>query len=337
MKTTIPKASELIIPVFKAGLMPMLHGSPGIGKSEVVHQIAKKFNLKLIDMRLSMCDPTDLLGFPRINGDRSGYVPLEDFPLEGDPIPDGYSGWLLFLDELTSAPSAVQPPAYKLILDRMVGNRRLHSKVAIAGAGNLESDGAIVTPMSTALQSRMIHFEVELCVDGWLTWAMENNIHHMITSYIQFKRDHLYTFKPDHTDKTYASPRTWEFTNKLMMVHQDINRDFLYMAAGALGEGVARDFYTFCELKDRLPSMQSIIRAPLTTEVPGEPGIQFAISGAIAAYAEPDNCEPLMAYVKRMPAEFQVRTLRTMVKRNKALLTVPSVLEWLAVSAADML
>ena len=89
----------------------MFHGSPAIGKSAIVHQFASKFNLKLIDMRLGQCDPTDLLGFPRITGDRSGYVPLEDFPLEGDKTPDGYAGWMLFLDELTSAPPAVQGPA----------------------------------------------------------------------------------------------------------------------------------------------------------------------------------------------------------------------------------
>lgn len=62
-------------------------------------------------MRLAQCDPTDLLGFPTIVHDRAGYRPMETFPIEGDEVPAGYAGWLLFLDEFNSAPIAVQAAA----------------------------------------------------------------------------------------------------------------------------------------------------------------------------------------------------------------------------------
>jgi MoxR-like ATPase len=51
---------EHIITILTAGLVPMVAGSPGTGKSEIIHQIAKHFNLYLIDLRLSQCDPTDI-------------------------------------------------------------------------------------------------------------------------------------------------------------------------------------------------------------------------------------------------------------------------------------
>lgn len=41
-------------------LVPMIEGHPGIGKSSIVQQLADKYNLQLIDVRLSTCDPTDL-------------------------------------------------------------------------------------------------------------------------------------------------------------------------------------------------------------------------------------------------------------------------------------
>ena len=74
-------------------------------------------------------------------------------------------------------------------------------------AGNLETDNAIVQPMSTALQSRLAHLELVVDSKEWVNWATSNGIDHRITSYINFKPGNLYTFNPDHTDKTYASPR----------------------------------------------------------------------------------------------------------------------------------
>jgi len=53
------------------------------------------------------------MGFPTLNKDRtrSHYAPPSTFPLEGDPIPEGYAGWLVLMDEINSAPKAVQAAA----------------------------------------------------------------------------------------------------------------------------------------------------------------------------------------------------------------------------------
>ena len=101
----------MIAKYIQAKLVPMLIGSPGCGKSQIVHAIAKMYNLFVIDLRLSQCDPTDLLGFPHIFGAKAGYLPMNTFPIEGDKIPEGYSGWLLFFDEFNSAPPSVQAAA----------------------------------------------------------------------------------------------------------------------------------------------------------------------------------------------------------------------------------
>ena len=104
MQVKASQASTMIAKFLRARLVPMVEGSPGIGKSSIAQQVAKEFNLKLIDIRLAQCDPTDLCGFPRIDGNKAGYVPMDTFPLDGDEIPKGYSGWLILFDEITSAP-----------------------------------------------------------------------------------------------------------------------------------------------------------------------------------------------------------------------------------------
>jgi MoxR-like ATPase len=105
------QAARMITTAIKARLVPFLKGSPGCGKSQIIHQIAKDHNLEVIDLRLSQCDPTDLAGFPTIIDGKADYMPMKHFPIEGDSLPKGKAGWLLFLDEATSAPSAIQAAA----------------------------------------------------------------------------------------------------------------------------------------------------------------------------------------------------------------------------------
>lgn len=59
--TVSPKeAIEFVETVLRARRVPFLRGSPGIGKTDIAHTVAENYNLQLIDMRLSQCDPTDL-------------------------------------------------------------------------------------------------------------------------------------------------------------------------------------------------------------------------------------------------------------------------------------
>lgn len=328
----------MVTDFIKANIVPMVHGSPGIGKSQIVAQIAKEYGLKLIDLRLSQCDPTDLAGFPQIDVARqkAGYLPMDTFPLEGETPPAGYNGWLLFFDEANSAPKAVQAAAYKVILDRMIGQRSLHKNCALVAAGNLETDGAIVEEMSTALQSRLAHIELTVDADSWVEWAQNNDVHHMITSFIQFKPGQLYTFKPDHTDKTYACPRTWEFANRVMKVTEEGSPNRLPMLAGTLSEGVAREFLTFVKIFADLPKMAAIVAAPETIKVPNEPSILYALTGSLAHNATTDNFGSLMKFISRLPVEFQVVTMRETIRRNKTMMSHPAVQKWVTESAAKL-
>ena len=336
MQVKISQAISMVTKFIKARIVPLVVGSPGIGKSQIIHQIAKEYKLKIIDLRLSQCDPVDLLGFPQIVNGKAGYVPMETFPIEGDAVPAGYNGWLLFLDELNAAPPAVQAAAYKLILDRMVGNHRLHKNVAICAAGNLDTDNAIVQPMSTALQSRMAHMELAVDVKEWIEWATTNGIDHRITSYIQFKPGNLYTFNPDHTDKTYACPRTWEFANEVLKESDVGDKDTMPMLTGTISEGVAREFLGFCRIYQDLPKIEQIISNPDSIKVPDEPSILYAMTGSISHHASMDNFGQLMKYVERFPIEFQVVAIKETVRRNKSMMAHASIQKWIATSATEL-
>jgi hypothetical protein len=333
MKINIPLAIETIKGIIKAKLVPFLVGSPGIGKSALVRDIAKEFNLKLIDVRLSQYDTTDINGFPTINGKKAGYIPMETFPIEGDTVPEGYDGWLIFLDELNSAPQAVIAAAYQLVLDRKVGKNNLHNRVIVTCAGNLDSDNAITNPMGTAMQSRLVHIELASDPDSWIDWATANDIDHRITDYIKFRKGNLNMFKPDHTDMTYACERTWEFASKLLKQFDIKSRTALVALSGALSEGVAREFIVFTDIYDKLPKMANILNDPDNIDITDEPSILYALTGSIAHNATDSNLAAFMKFIKRLPAEFQVVTLREVVRRNKKLLNHPALIEWKLISA----
>ena len=336
MQVKASQATAMITKYIQAKLVPMLVGSPGCGKSQIVHAIAEQYNLKVIDLRLSQCDPTDLLGFPTIMGDKAGYVPMNTFPIEGDPIPSGYSGWMLFLDELNAAPTSVQAASYKLALDKMVGIYHLHKNVAIVCAGNLETDNAIVQPMSTALQSRLTHLELVVDAKEWGDWAATNNIDHRITSYINFKPGNLYTFQADHTDTTYACPRTWEFANRILGVVEEGSKEMLPLLAGTISEGVAREFLSFCKIYKELATTAQIVTNPKGIKMPDEPSILYALTGSLSHNATAANFEALMEFVVRMPIEFQVVCLRETVRRHPELKTHAALKMWIANTSNEL-
>jgi MoxR-like ATPase len=60
MQIKMSEAFDCVSRTIRKQLVPMLVGSPGAGKSALIHSVAKHYNLKLIDVRLSQCDPTDL-------------------------------------------------------------------------------------------------------------------------------------------------------------------------------------------------------------------------------------------------------------------------------------
>ena len=218
----------------------------------------------------------------------------------------------------------------------MVGIYHLHKNVAIVCAGNLETDNAIVQPMSTALQSRLVHLELLIDHKEWLDWAASNNIDHRITSYINFKPGNLYTFQADHTDNTYACPRTWEFANRILNVVDEGSKELLPMLAGTISEGVAREFLSYCKIFKELATTAQIVANPKGIKMPDEPSILYALTGSISHNATKDNLTALMEFVVRMPIEFQVVCLRETVRRNPELKTHAALKLWIANTSSEL-
>lgn len=188
-------------------------------------------------------------------------------------------------------------------MDRQVGQHKLHDKCFIIACGNLDTDNAIVNTMSSALISRFAHFYIRLDNTEWQEWAVANNINPMITAFLNFKPNLLYTFNPDR-DTPYASPRTWELLSKVLDTDTPLN-----VLASLLDIGTAREFNGFMHYHKDLPSIDSIIAKPKDYPIPDTTGMQWATLTMVISHLEKD-IDACVTYLKRFSPEMHMVALR---------------------------
>ena len=322
---------ECLTEDLKAGLTPMVSSSPGMGKSDIIRTIASKFKLKVIDFRVSQCEPVDMQGYPGVTDGRMTFHIPEYFPIEGDKIPDGYDGWLLFLDEFNSGNKQTEAAAYKLILDREVYKYKLHPRCLIAAAGNLTTDRAIVNTQSTATTSRLTHYRMRVDHKVWIDWANSHEIDHRIISLIKFKPELLHRFDTSTSELTFPCPRTWEFASKVIINKATVDHITKTRLAGTVGEGAAVELATYSEIYQNLPTIEQILTNPKSGWiVPKDPSEQYAVTTMLAHNSTPDNINKIIVAINRLPVDFQVITFKDIYKRIPVLKGHPVITEWIA-------
>lgn len=216
----------------------------------------------------------------------------------------------------------------------MVGQTKLHPKVAIVAAGNLITDNAVVSPISTALQSRVIHIKISASLEDFKAWAYKANINANVISFLNFKPEYLHKFDPDHDDCTFACPRTWEFASRLLNKFQKNLPDYApILFQGVVGQGVGLEFFTFLEIQRDLVTYDEIIASPYACRMPTEPSTQWALIGHIVNYVDATDLPKALKFVERMPIEFQVIFVKDLKNKDVSLVRTPEIQQWINVNA----
>ena len=236
-----------------------LWGPPGIGKSDIVAQItAGLSNSYLIDIRLSLWEPTDIKGIPYFDANEGKMVWGAPSELPDEAMAAKYDHIVLFLDEMNSAAPAVQAAAYQLILNRRVGQHRLPDNVIIVAAGNREADKGVTYRMPAPLANRFVHLEMAVNFDDWFSWAVNNKVHQDVVGYLQFAKADLYDFDPKSASRSFATPRSWSFVSELLdeQLDEGTTTD---LVAGAVGEGLAIKFMAHRKIAASMPDPSEIL------------------------------------------------------------------------------
>lgn len=336
------KLREHVIDVLDAGLVPMIEGPPGSGKSSIVASIADDALLDMTDHRVSTSAPEDFNGLPRFDKDGNAYfAPFADiFPLATRKVPEGKRGFMLFLDEFTSGKEDVQAAAYKPLLDHTIGQHPLHPLCAIVAAGNRMEDRAIVNELGTALQSRLIWLELEVVFREWLEdVAIKEEYDHRIIAYLNRYQDKLMDFRPDHTDKTFRCPRTWSFMNKLIKgkTFREIENpdgsssyemdDKASLYNGTIGASGVAEFIRFTRIGNSMPEIADILADPQGLEVPGDMNLMYITVSYLQQNVTEDTLVAIGEYVNRFDMTFKIMFFRAMMLRFPHLRHHPTIVQ----------
>ncbi|MDJ0820401.1 MAG: AAA family ATPase [Paracoccaceae bacterium] len=216
----------------------MLHGRPGVGKTQIVGDLAHETGARLYDLRLTTIEPQDLRGLPYYDHEtrRTVWYRPDDLPDKGPAV--------LFLDELTAAAPQLQPVVYGLLQERRVGGHCLPDQVLLVAAGNTVEDGAIAYDMGTALSDRLIHLVVTAEAEDWIRgYALPRGLHPAVTAFIRSRPDLLETSEDAlrRGDMVACTPRSWERASQILQAAPARQiRDA--MLAGTLGAAAAAEF-----------------------------------------------------------------------------------------------
>ena len=263
-QVTSQQAKRSLLKAFKTQRPVFLWGPPGIGKSELVADIADELGGYMIDLRLGQMEPTDIRGIPFYNKESGKMDWAEPVDLPTQELADEYPIVVLFLDEMNSAAPSVQAAAYQLILNRRIGKYKLPKNVVIVAAGNRESDKGVTYRMPTPLANRFIHQEMKVDFASWLEWAVKNNIHKDVVGYLSFAKQDLNDFDPKSASRAFATPRSWSFVSQFVEDGDTDDDTLTNLIAGTIGEGLAVKFMAHRKIASKMPNPSEILSGKVT-------------------------------------------------------------------------
>jgi MoxR-like ATPase len=258
----------------------MLWGPPGVGKSQIIGQVAEHHGAPVIDIRLSQMEPSDLRGIPFRSGESVEWAIPSMLPNTERHGPEG----ILFLDEITSVPPSVSAAAYQLILDRRLGAYEVPDGWAIFAAGNRQGDRGVTYSMPAPLANRFSHYELDVNLDDWVAWAYAHDIDERMIAFLRFRPELLFEFDPAHNPVAFPSPRSWEFAHRALQKFGNNSNVIVEALQACVGPAAGIEINAFVDNLDKLPDIDAIV-AGESVPVPKETDLQYAVASALVARA----------------------------------------------------
>jgi hypothetical protein len=278
----------------------LLWGAPGTGKTSAIRAMAEAMGLPCETVIASIREPSDFAGLPIVVGDGVRFAP----PMWARRLADAGHG-LLFLDELSTAPPAVQAALLRVVLERAVGDLTLPDQVAVVAAANPPEQAADGWDLSAPLANRLCHLawhadpravadglaggwaapEIPLLPDGWQ--AEEILSRGLVAAFLHV-RPALACAPPSDAasaGRGWPSPRTWEMTARLMAAANaagtsDDARSALIR--GAVGDGAGVEFLAWLVEMD-LPDPEAVLADPASFRLPERGDRAYAALAAVAS------------------------------------------------------
>jgi len=290
-RTVGPKnAKKSLRKAFKNKRPIFLWGPPGIGKSEIIKQLGDELGAHVIDVRLSLWEPTDIKGIPYFDSNSNKMVWAPPLELPDAEMASKHDKIVLFMDEMNSAAPAVQAAAYQLVLNRRVGTYQLPDNVVMVAAGNRETDKGVTYRMPAPLANRFVHLEMAVDWDDWQEWAVENKLHKDVVGFLTFSKKDLYDFDPKSASRAFATPRSWSFVSELLIDDDTDEQTLTDLTSGAVGEGLAVKFMAHRKHAAKMPNPSDVLQGKVKKMDSKEISAQYSLVVSLC-YELKDACD----------------------------------------------
>ncbi len=280
----------------------LLWGGPGTGKSAVIRLLGETLELPVVTVIASLREPADFAGLPVVTD--NGSIRLAEPSWASHLVQQGRG--ILFLDEITTAPPAVQAALLRVVLERVVGDVSLPESVSVIAAANPPEQAAGGWDLSPPLANRFCHLEwpvdsdrfLEALTSGWpipeigisdptLQGETTIRIRSTLAGFLRGRPGLLYSMPEDMstTGRAWPSPRSWDMAADLWAFAEATGASedvVLLLISGSVGPGAARELLTWQKEAD-LPDPEAVLADPSTFRLPERGDRQFAVLGALAA------------------------------------------------------
>lgn len=298
----------------------VLRGSPGIGKSWILKDLARS----LPDYVPAYIDCADLslgdIAMPIVDREQrvTRFAPNERFKI--------YAGQtrpvLLMLDEVTKpATDEVLNMLLPLMLERRLGDVALPPGSIVFGTGNLDTDG-VNDRFPAHAYNRVTELDVRNPnAEEWVAWGVEHGLAPEVLAFAReypqiFDRyddpaakDNPYIFNPLRgTIRAFCSPRSLHKAANIVAKRDALGDSVRPLLCGTIGEAAAAQMEAFVLMADSLPRIAAIEADPSAAKLPGSVGAYFLCALMLAARADKDNLSAFVKYANRWES-FEALTL----------------------------
>lgn len=289
-----------------SGVPTLLWGPPGSGKTSVIVSIARSLGWAIEVVIGSIREPSDLAGLPVVHEGSVRFSP----PSWAKRLAEQGCG-LLFLDELTTAPPAVQAAMLRVVVERVVGDIALPDRVRVVAAANPPDQAADGWELAAPLANRLVHLDWAVqagsVADGLaLGWPEPNrevltsqptagqrhNARASVAAFLRVRPDLVLQLPAGaQRSRGWPSPRSWEAVATLLATCEAARASEdarTLLVLGAVGEAAAIEFLAWLENLD-LPDPLAVLADPDGFELPERSDRAWAALSAVTAVAVAAN------------------------------------------------
>lgn len=323
---SMSKVFDAMMAIVAGGESPCLIGASGIGKTQVVGQLANAIDADGVLVHLMSSSPEDLK-FPVVDvvNETVTFIPAKQFMA-------GKKRKLFFWDEVTHAPTSLQSICYGVFEGNRIGDYTLPADSIHIAAHNRQSDKGVHNRIPHPLRRRWIELHVEPDLAAWEAWARKAGVDPLVIGFVKWRPEFLY--QDMQHEQLSPDPRAWAKLSNIIAANPGIAPDILHaIVEGKIGEAVGSEFIAFLRLYQSLPSLDAIIADPMRAKLHNNPGTMYAIAAGLSRKMTVANIGACIKYLNRMAteqnaAEFGVLAVKDAVLRDKALKGTPEATKW---------